>query len=150
MKINLIDGQITDNFNISEMCCYDGKNSLLLNANVIAHAKRLQKFRTWYNRVMVVGSWYRTPEYNATLDGASPQSQHINGIATDFYLPDKFYNYSAQRKEQFLQNIKAKWTQLCKDDGLGGGIGFYDDFIHLDSRPGITLASWDKRTKKAS
>ncbi len=33
---------------------------------------------------------------------------------------------------------------LCKEDGLGGGVGFYDTHFHLDSRKEAVF--WDLRT----
>ena len=51
-----------------------------------------------------------------------------------------------KRKEEFLQNIKAKWQLLCQTDGKRGGMGWYNSFIHFDSREGTgMMAFWDER-----
>lgn len=145
----IYDGQITKNFNIREFVCKDNFE-ILLNEQVLDHIFRLQKFRSWYMRPMVVSSGYRTKEYNAKV-GGSPNSKHILGIATDFLLPlDELEKYNEQRIEEFYNNVKNKWLELCAQDNLGGGVGFYDKYIHLDSRSkgdysSGSYAFWDKR-----
>ncbi|SHJ49364.1 D-Ala-D-Ala carboxypeptidase family metallohydrolase [Paramaledivibacter caminithermalis] len=151
LKIQVFDGQITKNFNIDEFKCKNN-GEVLLNAAVLDHIERLQKFRNWYNRPMIVVSGYRTKEYNKKI-GGSPNSRHMQGIASDILLPDEFYGFTKKRQEQFLNNLKNKWIELCELGGLGGGIGFYDNFFHIDSRKkgnyknGV-YAFWDNRKKK--
>jgi uncharacterized protein YcbK (DUF882 family) len=145
-KLKLTNTQITKNFKLSEMMCHDSAGTLFLSPGLIDHAIRLQKFRDWYNRPIIVNSWYRTPEYNAQVGGVK-NSQHVQGIATDCALPAEFQNFSAARKTEFLTTVKNKWAELCKNDGLGGGVGWYTSFVHLDSRAGSSLAFWDYRGK---
>jgi uncharacterized protein YcbK (DUF882 family) len=138
----ILDGQITPHFNIYEFRCR-ANNEILINADVIAHIQRLEKFRQWYKRAIIVNSGYRTPEHNKSIGGA-PESQHLLGIATDINLPlGEFKALNKQRQNEFLQNIKKKWTEICNADGLGGGVGFYSTFIHLDSRKKASF--WDLR-----
>ncbi|MTI56170.1 YcbK family protein [Geosporobacter ferrireducens] len=145
LDIQVFDGQITPHFNISEFRC-KANGEVLINAAVIDHIQRLEKFRTWYGRAMTVNSGYRTPAYNKQIGGAT-NSYHMQGIAADIALPmTEFAGYTQARKNEFLNNVKNKWTELCNADGLGGGVGFYDTFIHLDSRK--TASHWDYRTKK--
>lgn len=151
LQIKVYDGQITRNLNISEFKC-KANGEVLLNAVVIDHIQRLQKFRTWYNREMKVVSGYRTKEYNTKI-GGSKNSKHVEGIASDIALPNEFYNFSKSRQDEFLNNIKDKWIQFCTEDGLGGGVGFYDTFFHIDSRSkgkytDGAFAFWDNRSKK--
>jgi hypothetical protein len=139
--VKIIDGQVTENFNLAEFVCKDG-GEVILNETVIAHIQRLQKFRKWYSRSMPINSGYRTPAYNKKV-GGSPNSQHLNGIATDISLPAEYKTFDSRRKEIFMDNVKNKWYELCKADGLGGGVGFYDTFFHLDSRANKSF--WDLR-----
>lgn len=153
LQIKVYDGKITKHFNISEFKC-KANGEVLLNAAVIDHIQRLQKFRTWYNRAMKIVSGYRTKEYNERI-GGSKNSKHVEGIASDIALPKKYYKFSKARQEEFLNNIKNKWIELCNNDGLGGGIGFYDTFFHLDSRAKGSygkgsFAFWDNRNKKSN
>lgn len=141
LNIKVYDGQITKHFNITEFKC-KANGEVLINAEVIAHIQRLEKFRQWYMRPITINSGYRTAAYNKRVGGA-PKSQHLYGIACDIAFPSEFYGFTAARKEQFLRNVKTKWTELCKADGLGGGVGFYNNFFHLDSRK--TGSHWDER-----
>ena len=148
LDIKLYDGQVVPHFNIDEFKCKDN-NEMVLNNKVIDHIQRLEKFRVWYNRVMIVTSGYRTPKYNRKV-GGSPNSKHIEGVASDILLPDEFYSFNEYRQNEFLNNVKSKWIKLCDSDGLGGGVGFYDTFFHLDSRPkgnytNGSHAFWDMR-----
>lgn len=144
MKIELFDGQITRNFNIKEFVC-KANNEVLINEEVIQHIQRLQKFRDWYNRTMKVNSGYRTPAYNKKV-GGSPNSQHLKGTAADIALPDDFQSYNKSRQSEFLENIKKKWEDLCQADKVKGGVGWYNTFVHLDSRSGNgKMTFWDNR-----
>ena len=142
LSINVFDGKITEHFNISEFACH-ANHEVLLNADVLDHIYRLEKFRQWYSRPVVVNSGYRTPEYNKKVGGAK-ESFHVKGVATDIALPAEFYTFSKARKEEFLSNIKKKWYELCAKEGKAGGVGFYKTFFHLDSRP-AKQAFWDER-----
>ena len=136
LSVKLFDGQITKNFSIDEMKC-KGTGELIINADVIDHAQRLQRFRDWYNRAMKVNSWYRNPVYNAsTKVKGGRDSQHLLGLATDIALPKEFYLFSKARKEEFYHNCRAKWFELG-----GNGFGFYRTFMHMDSRKG---KRWDE------
>lgn len=153
LQIKVYDGQITKNFNISEFKC-KAKGEVLLNSDAIDHIQRLQEFRDWYKRSMKIVSGYRTKEYNQKV-GGNKNSKHVEGIASDIALPDEYYKFSKSRQEEFLNNIKSKWIEICNNDGLGGGIGFYDTFFHIDSRAkgnyeNGTFAFWDNRNKKSN
>ena len=138
------DGQLTENFNIAEFKCKDN-GEILINQKVIEHINRLQKFRTWYNRVMIVTSGYRTLKYNRTV-GSTDTSQHVLGLAADILYPDEYYNFTYKRKKEFYVNIRNKWQELCEQDGVRGGVGWYNSFFHLDSREGSgNMAFWDLR-----
>lgn len=136
LNIQVYNGQITKNFNINEFKC-KANGEIIINADVIAHIQRLQKFRDWYNRPMTVTSGYRTEAYNKQVGGVS-NSQHIYGIATDILLPLEYSGFTSERKKEFQANIQNKWAELCKAALLQGGVGWYDrqGFFHLDSRKG--------------
>lgn len=147
LNIEVYDGQVEENFNIDEFRC-PANGEILLNKQVLEHINRLQRFRVWYNRAMIVDSGYRTREYNSTLKGASPKSQHMNGLAADIRYPNEFWGFSNERKLEFLTNIRNKWESLCIEDGVRGGVGWYNGFFHLDSRVGVgKMAFWNFRTE---
>ena len=88
----------------------------------------------------------RPAAYNAAVGGSS-NSSHLFTGAVDFPLPSKYYSFTRARKEQFLQNVKTKWSALCQTAGVYPQVNFYDTYLHL----GISTqrASYlDKRTKK--
>lgn len=141
----IVTGNLTKNFGLREIACNDKENMLFISPQLVDHAQRLQKLRDWYGRPIKVNSWFRTKEHNAKI-GGEPNSQHCLGVATDIALPDEYYTFTRVRKEEFLQNIKKKWAELCAKDGLRGGVGFYQSFIHLDSRTGTgSVSFWDER-----
>ncbi|GLZ84348.1 twin-arginine translocation pathway signal protein [Metapseudomonas resinovorans] len=67
---------------------------------------------------ILVNSGYRTPQHNATLEGAARQSLHIRGMAADIRIP----GVSVERLGRLVRAIGA------------GGVGFYPSkgFIHVD------------------
>lgn len=127
--MKIIDGQISKNFNLSEFKCRHCSD-IIVNEKTLKHIKRLQLFRAWYGRPMVIASGYRCKTHNLAVKGAD-NSYHMQGVATDFSLPNEFYSFNSKRKEEFISNIINQWEKIG-----GGGVGIYDTFIHLDSRNG--------------
>lgn len=127
-----IDGKITEHFNLYEFRSRDN-NTMLVNSATVDHIRRLEKFRVWYGRPMQIDSGYRSPAFNATVGGAEA-SQHLQGIASDIPMPLEFKDFTKERKAEFMDNAKNRWIAICGADGLGGGFGYYDTFMHLDSR----------------
>jgi len=140
--MKLLKDQITKNFKLSEFACKDKQRTMILDPDIIYHIQRLQEFRNWYNRPMIINSGYRTPEHNRAVGGAT-NSMHMKGIAADIALPQEYYSFSTARKNEFKKNVETKWAELCKKAGLGGGVGWYGTFFHLDSRPGSKLVVWN-------
>ena len=140
-----VTGKLTKNFGLAEMACNDKARTLEITPELVDHAQRLQRFRDWFNRPMKINSWFRTRDYNKQI-GGEPNSQHCLGVATDVALPDEYFSFDKNRKDEFLNNMKNKWQLLCQGDGLRGGVGFYSNFVHLDSREGSgPMAFWDER-----
>lgn len=66
-------------------------------------------------------SGYRTPEHNATLEGAAKNSMHLQGRAADVHIPGM---------------DPGVLSNMAKMIGTGG-VGLYQDrgFIHVDTGP---------------
>lgn len=115
---------------------------IIVNADVIRHYQMMDELREWYGRPMVVNSGYRCKVYNDSLEGSASSSRHLFGDATDWALPGEFAGFTKARKRQFLLNVRKKWFEICDKYGVAGGCGFYNTFIHTDSRP-VKRSQWD-------
>jgi uncharacterized protein YcbK (DUF882 family) len=67
---------------------------------------------------LVITSGYRSPQTNAATEGAARNSMHLYGRAADMYVPGVSMN------ELF---------DVCYSREVSGGIGYYEDHVHLDS-----------------
>lgn len=67
---------------------------------------------------LVVTSGYRSPQTNAATEGAARNSMHLYGKAADMYVP------GVSTRELF---------DACYSREVSGGIGYYEDHVHLDS-----------------
>jgi len=67
---------------------------------------------------LVITSGYRSPASNAATEGAARDSMHLYGKAADLYVP------GVSMRELF---------DACWSREISGGIGYYEDHVHLDS-----------------
>jgi uncharacterized protein YcbK (DUF882 family) len=72
------------------------------------------------NRPLTITSGYRTPETNSRLDRAVHKSQHLHATAVDMYVE------GISMRQLFND---------CYSRAISGGIGYYDDHVHLDTGP---------------
>ena len=126
--MEIIGGQLTEHFKITEFAC----NGILYidpdACNFIFNV--LEPFRKWYNRPININSGFRTPEKNRQV-GGDINSLHLWSRAIDFNLPADWSIFTSSRKSLFLMNIKNKWFQLCKKAGGFGQMTVHDGWIHL-------------------
>lgn len=59
--------------------------SAAIIANIEATAHKMNLLREFFDRPLVVTSWYRPPTYNALIGGAA-RSAHQDGLACDFLV----------------------------------------------------------------
>lgn len=87
------------------------------------------------DRPIVILSAYRTPMYNAKIEGAATGSQHIQGRALDLWHPDLTASQTYARVKQAYRSGQLPML---------GGLGLYKTFIHIDTRPSDPkrLALW--------
>jgi uncharacterized protein YcbK (DUF882 family) len=69
-------------------------------------------------RPLIITSGYRSPETNAATEGAARNSMHLYAKAADMYVD------GVSMQDLF---------DACWSRSISGGIGYYDDHVHLDS-----------------
>jgi uncharacterized protein YcbK (DUF882 family) len=67
---------------------------------------------------LVVTSGFRTLQTNEAIENAARDSMHLYGKAADLYVP------GVSMRDLF---------DVCWSRAVSGGIGYYDDHVHLDS-----------------
>lgn len=92
----------------------------------------LNRIRREWGKPVIVNSGYRSPEYNATIPGAVPNSYHTKGMAADIRPDDP--------------RLIPEFQDLCLELNKDGGVGLYDGFVHVDVRG--RHAYWDYRSRK--
>ena len=121
------DGEkkLSSNFNVKEFACKDGSDAVLVAPRLVMV---LQSIRDHFGKAVNIHSSYRTPQYNAKVNG-STQSQHCYGTAADFSIN----GVSVETVAAYARKIMPDW----------GGIGIYKDqgFTHIDVRE--TRADWN-------
>jgi uncharacterized protein YcbK (DUF882 family) len=126
-----MDNQLTANFHIREFKCKDGTEvpeNLRCNVMVLAH--NLQVLRDEITKLqkkdtpLHINSGYRTPAYNAKLEGSAVQSQHLQAKAADITC----IAYSPKQIADIIERLikEGKMKQ--------GGLGRYKGFTHYDVR----------------
>ena len=108
--------QLSSHFKVREFACGDGSDAVLVAPRLVMV---LESIRTHFGVPVTVSSGYRTPQYNAKVDGAA-HSQHCYGTAADIMV-------SGQTPEA----VAAYARQLMPD---WGGVGVYKSFTHVDVR----------------
>ena len=114
-------------------------------ANLREVCKQADKIREWLGVAISVNSGYRCKAYNRRIGGAM-FSQHCKGTALDLNI-----NWSG--------SWALKIFEVAKTIGGIGGVGIYDTFCHIDTRPrllnrilakfgGNRQTYWDERTRK--
>ena len=123
----------------AELACHDRVRTSYPDAwredRAVTLARVFEALRAIVGAPLVVLSAYRTPEHNASVGGA-PRSQHVEGRALDLTCatlqPLALYGRARVLAESL--------TEI-------GGLGLYDHFIHIDTRPRVDgrVARWDLR-----
>ena len=108
--------QLSAHFRVREFACRDGSDAVLVAPRLVMV---LESIRTHFGVPVTISSGYRTPQYNAKVDGAA-HSQHCYGTAADIVV-------SGQTPE----TVAAYARQLMPD---WGGVGVYKSFTHVDVR----------------
>lgn len=135
----LKDIALTKNFSLSEFACHDLNHTPVPKeymTNVQLLAKNLQILRDYLGEPIHINSGYRTPAYNATLEGSAVHSQHTKALAADITTINKTPAQLHAIIEKLIAEGKMKQ----------GGLGRYNGFTHYDCRG--RRARWDYTSKQ--
>ena len=108
--------QLSAHFKVREFACGDGSDAVLVAPRLVMV---LETIRAHFGSPVVIHSAYRTPQYNAKVNGVA-HSQHCYGMAADISV-----------KDQTPAAVAAFARQLMPD---WGGVGIYKSFTHVDVR----------------
>lgn len=100
----------------------DADNAVYIDPRLFTYLANIQtriSLASREPRQIVMNSGYRTPERNATIEGAAVDSQHVRGRACDFNL------------EGVRPSIVANHAAAYNVPGLGR----YQNFTHIDVGP---------------
>ena len=120
----LVDGNVTKNFKVSELCnkLANEDVKLVLSPEMIEHAEMMQELRDWYGKPLNVSSWYRTKRFNNFV-GGSNNSAHLDGLATDISnIPSGLY-----------EDFATAWKAICMVHNKIGGVNYYSWGMHFCS-----------------
>ena len=118
-------GDVSAHFNRKEFACKCGCGFKACDVELL---QILEKVRDHFNKPVRLTCACRCIEHNHKI-GSNDTSQHIRGLAADFYIK----GISPQLIYDYLDTFHDK-----------GGLGIYNNFIHVDAR-GIKKR-WDSRT----
>lgn len=110
--------KLSVNFEVSEFACRDGSDAVLVAPRLVMV---LETIRTYFCAPVVIHSAYRTPQYNAKVNGAA-HSQHCYGMAADISVKGQ----TPAAVAAFARTLMPDW----------GGVGIYakKGFTHIDVR----------------
>lgn len=148
MLVNVYCAQLTENFKLIEFCQEEGVNipQLRITPDFLEFVDAVQEFRSWYGRPINISSAYRNQQLNTSC-GGSANSSHLIGLAIDFYLPREYFTFEHDRKQEFLNNCKNKWIEICRKYNKPCQCNFYDSYLHIGfGRPDAKDSFIDKRS----
>lgn len=115
--LNQSTHQISKHFKVKEFAQKDFRcDKVIVDTELI---DVLEDIRAHFNKLVIVTSGYRTPEYNAKIGGVK-NSQHTKGTAADIKVSE----------------VPATWVQKYLKNKYPDkyGIGSYSTFTHIDVR----------------
>lgn len=130
-KITINEGtRLTEHFWLHEFFCNSCNECYIDSIFLYTFVPLLEDFRSWYNRPINITSAYRPAEFNKKVGGSS-NSAHLKAWAVDFPYPADYKRWGKLRQNEFLTNVKSKWTELSHSYGVFAQCNFYDNRFHL-------------------
>jgi len=125
--------QLTEHFNEAEFkCTCRGRHCTGLPETGIDPKLPilLEAIRAFFGKTIRILSGYRCPKRNDEVKGAK-DSQHKKGTASDIVVPGIPPGVVAKAAEQMLAKLRNSNPEFAS---IGGGIGTYPGFTHIDVR----------------
>ena len=91
--------------------------------NIVPTLRVVDQLRAHFGKPIVLLSSYRSPAYNAAIDGAATKSFHMRFQALDIAVAGK-------TPRQVFEVLKD-WRDAGR---FKGGLGLYNSFVHIDTR----------------
>lgn len=114
-------GDLTGNFSRHEFACSCGCGFDTVDVDTLTV---LEQVRQHFNAPVKITSGCRCADHNAKI-GGSKKSQHVRGRAADIQVQ----GVTPSDVADYIESIM-----------VGGGLGRYDTFTHIDTRSGT--ARW--------
>jgi len=115
--------EFTSYFNVTRRGVKNAEPPRAIWTNILPTLKVVDDLRAHLGRSIIILSSYRSPAYNARIDGAARKSYHMSFIALDITV--------AGHSPSTVFSILKKW----RDEGkFKGGLGKYSTFVHIDTR----------------
>ena len=107
--------------------------------------QNLQSIRTHYGKPMKVTCGLRCKPYNRSLSGSIPNSKHLTGYATDFYMAGVTDTLANRKKAiawiKKLQNHNYTYGDGINSNGVRLAAKYMGNALHTDTNKPVTTAA---------
>lgn len=115
--------EFTSYFNVTRRGVKNSEPPRAMWEGILPTLRVVDDLRAHLGRSIVILSSYRSPEYNAAIDGAARKSYHMSFIALDISVAG-----------HSPSSVFAKLLDWRNDGRFKGGLGKYSTFVHIDTR----------------
>ena len=129
--MNLTEHFTYEEATLSQEAIRSGKDNTppdFVYLNIVGTAHQMEKVRALLGHPIVVTSWYRSPEVNKAIGGAT-KSHHMKGLAVDFICPGFGKPLDICKK---ISESDINYDQLIHEFGVWVHIGFDPSPRHQD------------------
>ena len=130
--------RIVSHFTIDELANWSCKEDVkfIITPESLTFMQRIEEFRRWYNKPIIVNSCYRSKSFNASLEGAINKSEHLSACALDWKITGHTNAWRNKVKEQIFKQARQY--------GCGCHVIYYKWGYHIDFA-GTTQTVIDRR-----
>lgn len=123
INANLCMGQ---HFTINELANWSNKDDVkfIISPESIVFIQRMEEFRRWYGKPIIVNSNYRSASFNEGLEDAIKNSEHLRACALDW----KVTGHTIIQRNA----IKNQIFKQARSYGTGCHLIYYNWGYHID------------------